>query len=78
MTQRAEDLYQVALTLTDSERADLATRLLESLDPDTEDDADVETAWASEIADRLGEADRGEVRPIPWDEARRMIADDGH
>ncbi len=66
MTQRAEDLYQVALTLTDSERADLATRLLESLDPDTEDDADVETAWASEIADRLGEArsGRGQADPL--------------
>ena len=30
--------------------------------------------WNEEIAKRIAELDSGEVKPIPWDEARRQIS----
>jgi len=34
---------------------------------------DVEAAWSEEIQRRLAEVDAGEVKTIPWSEARRRI-----
>jgi putative addiction module component (TIGR02574 family) len=45
-----------------------------SLDPlDEPADEDVEDAWAAEIRRRIEEIESGEVRPIPWDQARRTM-----
>jgi hypothetical protein len=74
MTEQANQLYQRAMLLTEAERGELAARLLESLDPTTEADADA--AWDKEIQDRLIELDSGAVSTIPWTDARRMIMDD--
>ena len=74
MSRPADTLLADALLLPDAERADLATRLIESLDPGVDDDA--ESAWDAEIRDRLDDLDAGRVRPVPWREARRMILDD--
>ena len=46
--------------------------LIESLDQPF--DSDAQTAWAEEIDRRLAELDRGAVKPIPWNEARQIIA----
>ena len=52
-------------------RAALAESLLESLDTAVGEDAEV--AWATEVNRRLAELDRGEVKTIPWPEARRRL-----
>lgn len=65
MNQKGERILEEALALSESDRASLAASLLESLDPGS--DADVDTAWAEEIARRLDSIDRGEVTLIPWD-----------
>ena len=52
-------------------RAALAVSILESLEVDS--DPDAEKAW-DELADRrLEELESGRVREIPWDEARDAI-----
>jgi putative addiction module component (TIGR02574 family) len=70
MTTRAADILQSALSLTDSERADLAARLIDSLDGD---EASAQAEWDREIEYRLAQIDGGQVRSVPWDEARRQI-----
>ncbi|HEV8577663.1 MAG TPA: addiction module protein [Thermoanaerobaculia bacterium] len=55
--RRAETLLQEALRLPDDERAEIAGALLESLEPAPE--ADVETAWRQEVADRVAVMEAG-------------------
>jgi putative addiction module component (TIGR02574 family) len=74
MTQGAAQLLQEALRLPENERGELAAKLIESLDPTTE--AAVEAAWSAEIQQRLQELQTGQVQPIPWPEARRLILDE--
>ncbi|MGH9318465.1 MAG: addiction module protein [Vicinamibacteria bacterium] len=71
MSPKAEKILEEALDLPDSARADLAAALLDSLD--LEMDEEVEAAWSVEILRRIQEVESGAVKPIPWDEARRMI-----
>jgi hypothetical protein len=75
MTQIAEKLLSEALSLNDAERAELAARLLETLDSST--DTDYVAAWESELQERIRQLDSGEVRAIPWTEARRTIREGG-
>ncbi len=70
----SQELLNNAMQLPDEQRAALAAALIESLDHDVDDDA--EAAWSVEIARRLREVQRGDVKVIPWSEARRMIAAD--
>lgn len=65
-------VFRDALQLPLEARADLAGRLIGSLD-DESDEGDVEPAWAEEIAQRLREVDDGSVTPVPWQVARRRI-----
>ena len=74
MTQQVEYLLSEALKLSEGERVDLAAHLIESLDPGMDDD--VETAWSVEIQKRLDEYRAGQVQPIPWPKARRLIMED--
>ncbi len=74
MTRPAGQLLDEALQLPDPDRAELAARLIESLDPTTDDDADA--LWDEGIRQRLDDLDHGRVTTIPWPEARRMILDD--
>jgi putative addiction module component (TIGR02574 family) len=74
MSRPVGQLLEEALNLSDHDRAALAARLIESLDPEVDDDAT--TAWGDEIRRRLGELDRGESAAIPWPEARSMILSD--
>jgi putative addiction module component (TIGR02574 family) len=66
-----QDLLSEALELSPSERALLAARLIDSLDPtvDSENDA----AWEAEIARRLTEIDSGRVTLISWDAVRARM-----
>lgn len=74
MTQQAANLFQEALRLPEGDRADLAAKLIDSLDPTAEEGVD--SAWAAEIKQRVQELETGQVKGIPWPEARRMILDD--
>ena len=75
MTRGLADILTDALLLPEPERGELAARLIDSLDPATDDDA--ESAWAEEVRGRLEELRTGRVSPIPWPEARRLILEDG-
>lgn len=71
MSPSANKLLEEAIKLPEDARADLAAALIESLDNDR--DPNAESAWSDEIARRLRDYEAGAVKPIPWDEARRMI-----
>jgi len=71
MGPSANKLLEEAIKLPEDARADLAAALIESLD--VERDPNVESAWSEEISRRLRDYESGAVKPIPWDEARKMI-----
>lgn len=66
------DILKEALNLPPEARAALAGSLLESLDQEVDEKA--EAIWQTEIVRRLWELDSGNVKPIPWSEARRKIS----
>jgi putative addiction module component (TIGR02574 family) len=81
MSQSAEEVLNVALELAPRDRAEVAARLISSLDETV--DEGVEQAWAQEIERRIRAIDEGTARMISWEEARRMIrgeiaGPDGH
>jgi putative addiction module component (TIGR02574 family) len=75
MKQHAAQLLEQALRLPDQERADMAVRLLESLESIVDEDVDSE--WNAEIQQRLHEIDSGKAKLVSWQEARRMIQEPG-
>lgn len=68
MSQNVKRLFSEAAILADTERAELAGMLIESLESERDDG--VEIAWAEEIERRVREIDSGEVKTIPWEEVR--------
>jgi putative addiction module component (TIGR02574 family) len=72
MTEKALDLLQRALSLSEEERADLACSLMESLDSLVDENA--ETLWNEEISRRIDELDSGKTATVSWDEVRRRIS----
>ncbi len=66
MSPKAEQLLQEVLQLSREERTSIAESLFDSLD-------DADAALSTEIGRRLEEVDSGEVKPIPWEEARRFL-----
>jgi len=71
VTKGARQLLEDALKLGSQERADLAAELIESLDPETDEDA--EAAWAEEITRRAARARSGEDPGRPWAEVRERV-----
>lgn len=71
MTKAAEKVLEAALTLDTRERADLAAKLLASLDGEPEEN--VEAAWAAEVARRIEEIEAGRVELVPWEDVERRI-----
>jgi len=69
----ADRILHEAMQLGDGDRAAIASRLIDSLDVDADDD--VVPAWADEIQRRLRELDDGSVTPLSWEEARRLICE---
>lgn len=65
------ELIEAALRLPPEARAALAGALIESLDQTIDEGA--EALWAEEIERRQRELDQGQVRTIPWSQARRTI-----
>ncbi len=60
------ELKEKASQLSETERAELALSLIESLDGPA--DPDVEEAWRLEIEQRIDQIERGEIQLIPGDE----------
>ncbi|HEX7831038.1 MAG TPA: addiction module protein [Thermoanaerobaculia bacterium] len=71
MTRNVAELLREASELPEADRAELAGRLLQSLDG--EPDEGVEAAWAEEIERRVRQLDAGEVKTIPWEEVRAKL-----
>ncbi len=71
MSDKAKKLLEDALSLGETERALIATSLIESLEPETEPNIDEE--WEREILKRVQELDSGSVKKIPWTEVRKQI-----
>ena len=71
MGRKLQDLYDEAAELPERERAELAGRLIDSLD--VEIDADVEAAWADEIERRIRQIEAGEAETIPWEQVRAEL-----
>jgi putative addiction module component (TIGR02574 family) len=61
-----------ALQLPPEERADVAKRLIASLDEPV--DEDVEAAWLAEVERRLQDVDHGTAKIEPWDAVRERLA----
>jgi putative addiction module component (TIGR02574 family) len=72
MSEDAIEILKKALTLPVSERAELASTLIESLDE--AEDPSVETAWNAEIIRRMEDLDSGKVKPVSLEEARRRLS----
>jgi hypothetical protein len=62
MNANFEALAHDALVLPAEQRVALAYRLLESVEPVTE--SNTETAWDTEIAERIARFDSGETKPV--------------
>ena len=69
MTRLTRELESPALKLPRRERARLAQRLISSLDPEV--DADAERLWLAEAECRLTELNSGKVAAIPADKVMK-------
>jgi putative addiction module component (TIGR02574 family) len=74
MTNTATSLLEQALDLPEHDRAEIAARLLESLDAGEREDLDA--AWAHEIDRRCDALDKGEAATSDWNEFRARIERD--
>jgi putative addiction module component (TIGR02574 family) len=63
MSGESERVFEDALALPPNERADLANRLLTSLDAVSQ--KRIDELWAREAEDRLDAHERGELKPVP-------------
>ena len=67
MQRSAADVLEAALALPEDERAQLAEKLVASLDGET--DPDAEAAWGEEIERRLARIEAGQSKSISMDES---------
>jgi len=76
MSRNAEQLLDEALLLPEDKRAELAARLIESLDGETDDDVD--GAWAEEIERRCAALDSGQAVTSDWETVRDRLEREIH
>jgi putative addiction module component (TIGR02574 family) len=72
MAASRDDIFKGALTLNESDRADLIGVLIRSLDTASEEG--VEEAWRTEVERRAREVESGVVKTIPWEVVRERLA----
>ena len=71
MSRAFEEVEAAAMELPSGQRAELATRLIASLEGDGDEDgapAEAGAAWAAEIRRRVAEVRAGTVELLPADE----------
>jgi putative addiction module component (TIGR02574 family) len=71
MTESVLDLYEKASELPETDRAELAGLLLQSIEEELE--PGVEEAWADEIERRMVDFHAGKLKMIPWSEVRAQL-----
>ena len=62
MSTRGTQVLKEALSLPPAERAEIAERLLSSLDPPSQEAMDL--LWGKEAEERLDAFDRGEIKAV--------------
>lgn len=72
--KEAAVLLDEVLSLPEHDRAEIAARLLESLDPETQ--RDVDEAWAAEIERRCAAVDAGTLGTSDWKDVCARIERD--
>jgi putative addiction module component (TIGR02574 family) len=65
-----EEVVRQALKLDDHDRAEVAARLLDSLE---QVDAEAEGLWLGELERRAAELESGAVQGVPWEELRERL-----
>lgn len=71
MAVSRDKIFREALELEQRDRVELATLLIDSLDPAVEEG--VEEAWIQEVTRRAAELDSGAVTSIPWETVRARL-----
>jgi hypothetical protein len=74
MASKVADIVQQATELDSSERANVITQLLKTLDPPGQEVADFESVWSDELDRREREMDNGEVELVDWDALRASLS----
>lgn len=69
MSHTVDSIFEVALKLSDDDRAELADRLWCNVGVR----AAVDAAWAEEAERRLRQVQEGEVKSVPWEEVRDSL-----
>ena len=75
MKQIAGKIFSEAMQLDEFERAELAVKLMDTLDAPV--DAGYDEAFEIEIRERIRQLDSGELQAIPGDEAKKMMFGEG-
>jgi putative addiction module component (TIGR02574 family) len=71
MSSRGTQVLKEALSLPAAERAEIAERLLSSLDPPSQ--VGIDALWGKEAEERLDAFDRGEIKAIPAKEVFEQV-----
>jgi putative addiction module component (TIGR02574 family) len=66
----AEEVVRQALSLDETDRAEVAARLLDSLE---ETDMETEDAWVAELERRGAELESGAVQGVSWEDLRERL-----
>ena len=70
MKPGVEEVVQEALALNEDDRAEVAARLLDSLE---QEDTEAEDVWVAELERRAEELESGAVQGIPWEDLRDRL-----
>lgn len=73
MKAPVEEVVRKALALDEQDRAEVAARLLDSLESAETDEEDT---WAGEIERRAAELESGAVQGVSWEELRGRLMHD--
>lgn len=67
-TNTTDKLLQFVMNLDEHSRAELAQKLLDSLDQ-----MELETAWLDLAETRLSELESGKIKPIGWNDIKQRV-----
>ena len=74
MNARVDQLFDEARLLPSDERSMLALALLDSLEGEHVDEAEVERAWIVETRRRSQGLRDGSIKAVPWAEAKARLS----
>ena len=72
MSPQFHSILDAALKLPESERGELATRLLDSFDDDELEEFS-EAEWAAELQQRIDDVRSGKAETVPWEVVRKEL-----